>query len=274
MTTIEIFKCSDEIKKIETNVLDFSSAIEDLGPGAYTVFLIYPGKRILRYQHHFDRLRASCSALGIKFIHTPQELKNKIKAVLSRIEINNPRVCLLLPKAKAETCYFIIEQFCSLPKENYHDGVHVEYMVLQRKDPSVKNSSFLSDRKKIRNLYPDAHEILMCDANGYILEGLSSNFYAVLDGEISTAEEGVLSGISRSILLSVAKKEFSVNYHPIHYSEIENISEAFLTSTSRGVLPIRQIGSLKVGTRFPGDVTKRLQALFNEQIEKELVSLD
>jgi branched-chain amino acid aminotransferase len=275
MTRVQVFECLDETIKIKTTeVKDFSSAIEEFGPGAYTVFLIYPGRRILRFRHHYNRLQMSCSSMGIEFNWAQKDLMNMVKAVVSKTDIDNPRICLLMPKANSGNFYFIIEQFSPLPKKAYQNGVRVEYIVLQRKHPLIKDSSFISERKKIRKIKPDAHEILLCDADGFFLEGLSSNFYAVLDGEIYTAGEGVLSGISRSILLSVAKKELPVNLRPLHNSDIDIITEAFLTSTSRGVLPIRNIGSTRIGSKTPGDVTKRLQVLFNEQIEKELEPLD
>lgn len=45
------------------------------------------------------------------------------------------------------------------------------------------------------------------DACGSLFEGLSSNFFAVLDGTLYTAGEGVLAGTVREVTLQVAARE-------------------------------------------------------------------
>ena len=45
------------------------------------------------------------------------------------------------------------------------------------------------------------------DAGGALYEGLSSNFFAVLDGTVYTAGEGVLAGTVREVTLQVAARE-------------------------------------------------------------------
>ena len=49
--------------------------------------------------------------------------------------------------------------------------------------------------------------MLLADGEGRILEGLSSNFFAVVGGAVQTAGEGVLAGTVREVALLVAERE-------------------------------------------------------------------
>jgi len=89
------------------------------------------------------------------------------------------------------------------------------------------------------------HELLLLlqDSEGNILEGASSNFFVLLsDGKIETADAGILSGSMRKLVLGVADKNgIPVSYKAPRFDESDRWQAAFLTSTSRLVLPIDEI---------------------------------
>ena len=49
--------------------------------------------------------------------------------------------------------------------------------------------------------------MVLVDSCGGLYEGLSSNFFAVANGTIYTAGEGVLAGTVREVALQVARRE-------------------------------------------------------------------
>ena len=123
----------------------------------------------------------------------------------------------------------------------------------------------------------------MVDEAGRILEGLTSNFFAVKGGELWTNEEGVLSGITRSLVLDEAVRiELPVNYKSIMITEIPILEEAFITSSSRGILPVKQIDDVYIGSGQPagpgkpacpcqpGPITKRLVDCLEDRIRNEV----
>jgi branched-chain amino acid aminotransferase len=104
-----------------------------------------------------------------------------------------------------------------------------------------------------------------------LLEGLSSNFFAIKDNQLWTEDKRVLSGITRQIVLDIAVSEaFPVKLTGISRAELSGISEAFLTSVSRGILPIRKIDQWVIGDGEPGLITRKLMTFFREKIESEL----
>ncbi len=62
-----------------------------------------------------------------------------------------------------------------------------------------------------------------------ILEGLSSNFYAVAGGTIFTAEDGVLSGTTREYVLTLIRSlGLPIVFRPIHLLDLHSTDEAFV----------------------------------------------
>jgi branched-chain amino acid aminotransferase len=118
-----------------------------------------------------------------------------------------------------------------------------------------------------------AYEGLITGPKGEILEGLSSNFYAVLDGELRTAEEHVLHGISRRIVLEIAEHRLPVDLQPVTLADLPDASEAFMSSSSRGILPVIAVNDTIIGNGKPGPVTSELVQAYDAWVEDHLEPL-
>ncbi len=83
---------------------------------------------------------------------------------------------------------------------------------------------------------------LLYHHNGFISESPRSNFFLVKNNHtLVTPADGVLAGITRKKLLQVAAKHFRVEERPISFSELAEAKEAFLTSTTKQILPVSQV---------------------------------
>jgi D-alanine transaminase/branched-chain amino acid aminotransferase len=81
--------------------------------------------------------------------------------------------------------------------------------------------------------------------DGLISECPRSNFFLVTaDNRILTPAAHVLKGITRKKLIELAEKEFVVEERDISLDDMHSAKEAFITSTTRQVLPVRQIDSI------------------------------
>jgi branched-subunit amino acid aminotransferase/4-amino-4-deoxychorismate lyase len=109
------------------------------------------------------------------------------------------------------------------------------------------------------------------DEDGRILEGLTSNFFALKGGVLWTNEGSVLSGITRSLVIDVAAESgLKINLESVTTSEILQIEEAFITSSSRAILPVVQIDDFVIGDGKPGQVTCKLMHLLERRIRTEI----
>lgn len=101
--------------------------------------------------------------------------------------------------------------------------------------------------------------------DGYAIEGSSSNFMAVIDGEIRTYPKCnyILGGITREVVLDLARKlGYPVREEGVRLDELSRATEAWVTSTTSEIMPIVKIDTQVVGTGKPGPVAQALHAEF------------
>jgi branched-chain amino acid aminotransferase len=168
----------------------------------------------------------------------------------------------------------MMQPFTPLPKETYTRGVAVITAELTRHDPRLKDTSFIFESQSARSQVGNGvYEILLTKA-GAIYEGMTSNFYAVNPaGELITARNGILLGVTRRAVLRLARGQgMPVQYRSPKISEI--FSEAFLTSSSRGVVPIVKMDGVSVGQGTPGVWTKILISAYTSYVTEKSELLD
>jgi branched-chain amino acid aminotransferase len=115
-----------------------------------------------------------------------------------------------------------------------------------------------------------ANDVLLVSDEGEILEGSSSNFFAVLDGVLRTAHEGVLAGTTRAMVLDVAEGLLPITCTPVRVDDIARLQEAFVTSVGRAVLPVVSIANQAVGDGSPGPCTQEIRRRYRRALEAEL----
>jgi branched-chain amino acid aminotransferase len=168
------------------------------------------------------------------------------------------RIRLILTKTDGAV-YAGVQPFDPLPRSIYENGVNVISVELARQSPRVKDTGFISSSVDQRSYVGrDVFEILLTK-NGKILEGMTSNFYAVIGNTLVTAQSGILLGVTRRVILKLARGQgmsLHVEYRAPKINE--KFDEAFLTSSSRGVVPIVSIDNKSVGQ---GRVGKRVEML-------------
>src|SRR4029453_6098072 len=139
--------------------------------------------------------------------------------------------------------YVAAEPLKPLPAEVYENGVRVETIQIHRASPHLKSTAFIgisaSERKHIAQ--EGIFEALLIK-RGKILEGMTSNFFYVKDNILYTAQRGILPGVTRRTAIHLARgRGVDVKYQPLKLDQLSNVHEAFITSSSRGVVPVRQI---------------------------------
>jgi branched-chain amino acid aminotransferase len=254
----------------DVHTLDGASAC--LPGGAYTTLRTFAGHKALRFSDHLQRLEQTASLAGQPQVLDEQALRRALRSLLSDIppgEEVRIRLTLDLERSPGDL-YLAIEPLVTPPPEAYQRGVRAITCDLQRQLPKAKLTRFIGRSAPLRqSLPPDVNEAIMVDASGRFLEGLSSNFFAVLEGELWTAEQDVLSGITRALVLECARQAgIPLRLEPPRRQDLPNFTEAFITSASRGVLPLRQIDQTVIGTVCPGPLTRSLIHAYQARIEK------
>lgn len=107
--------------------------------------------------------------------------------------------------------------------------------------------------------------ILMAD--GFVREGASSNFFAVKNGGIVThpLDAHILPGVIRDRVIGLAlAAKIRVDERPLREAELFDLDEAFITSTTQGVMPVSEIDGRVIRNSRRGEITTELQTRFDQ----------
>jgi len=103
-----------------------------------------------------------------------------------------------------------------------------------------------------------ASDVLYCK-DGVVSEFPRCNFFIVKkDGSVATPDKNILRGVTRMKILSLAAKHHRSESGKITLDDVRNAKEAFLTSTTKRIVPIVQIDDMIIGDGKPGPVTLSL----------------
>lgn len=246
---------SEEIYFPDASSLD--AITRQLPEGYYSTFRTYDAcTRVVGLSAHIRRLpNADASSL-----------RRHLNQLLEPYHADEARVRIM--EMRQGRFYISIEPLKRLPPDVYEKGVRVETVEIQRESPRVKSTAFIgaSDEERKKIAKSGIFEALLVK-NGRILEGMTSNFFYVQDGILHTARRGILLGVTRTMVIRAARgRGVEVRYKPLKVDQLSAVEEAFITSSSRGVVPVVQIDEVAVGQGRVGALTKQLSAAYEAYV--------
>ncbi|HMN30242.1 MAG TPA: aminotransferase class IV, partial [Caldilineaceae bacterium] len=234
-----------------SNLLDL---YHDVALGVYSVLRTFQHNKFLHLDDHLARTIASMRLLGWQETLDLPALRYTLHQVCSEYPADETRVRIDFLAAPAQhlgsdsRLLVGLIPFTPLPQSYYTEGVAVGFTPgLARPNPRAKTADFAVVRQRLAPS-DSWYETLLVNEQGQILEGVSSNFYAVRAGTLFTAGAGVLEGITRHILLTLAQQALiPICLKPVSIDDIPHLDEAALSSSTRGLLPIVVIDDHVVG---------------------------
>jgi len=247
---------------ISTNPYQVSSlaaAVAHEPRGVYTVARTFHADHALLFDAHLDRLEESARLVNIPLKIDREWLRAAMRELLHQAGYPDAKFRLTVPRETPDLIYFAFERLNPVPEAIMRQGAHVITSPIVRENPVAKTTDWMIVRQPtFNNLPPGVYEAILVSKEGKVLEGLSSNFYGVLDGVLYTANEDVLGGITRKVLLEILPEIVPVHLTALHQDDLPRLSDAMLTSSSRGVVPITCINHQPVGG---GSVTPLITAI-------------
>ncbi len=251
---------------------DMRLASSALPSGAYTTFRTYQGNRILRLWDHLRRLELTVQLLGKEGALNDDEVRHWLAVALHRAGNAESRVRLTFTPPDL---YISVEPFQPYPLRWYEEGVRCMSVPAHRDNPQAKSTSFVSVAAQAYQSLPhNVHEGLMLGEDGSVLEGLSSNFFAILEDAhgqptLYTEEAHALRGVTRMLVLELAENILPIVRRGPHYDDLRRAKECFITSVSREIMPVVQVDNIVIGDGKPSPITRRLMQAFQEMIARE-----
>lgn len=273
-----------DVKRIDSPHQSLAEAAhEEPTNGVYLVARTYHGGRVLELDAHFDRLERSAAARGHQIDLPRARIRSVLRDMLREVApvSGDGRFRVTAVLDDVPWYRLAMEPATGVDPELLQYGVHCSLRRgTVRADAEVKSTAWLVHRRQLNGPGSDGesdgdavYEHLLAREDGAILEGASSNFYACIGPVVRTADEGVLHGIARRIVLSVIDEidtDVAVDFNPVTISDLEAgaIDEAFITSATRGVVPVRSIDSVELGD--PGPITGKISRHYEAWLERHL----
>lgn len=266
-----------------------SLSIEDraalFSDGVYEVVLI-EGGRLIDYAAHIERLKRSLAGIHMAMPFSEKALATIIRELIRRNGASKADAALYLQVSRgvgkrnhlfpANARPGVVMTISKLPRPKETErteGVkvitHPDLRWLRRDIKSISLLPNVLARQKAAE--SGAREAWLIDARGVVTEASAANAYIVdAKGTIIThpADTNILSGITRDAVLKLARKaRIKVLEKPFTLKQALAAKEAFITSTTAGVLPVAAIDKTRIGA--PGAVTKKLMALYRDYCENQ-----
>jgi D-alanine transaminase/branched-chain amino acid aminotransferase len=141
----------------------------------------------------------------------------------------------------------------------------------QRQLPHVKSLDYMMPIYLHRRLVERGMDDLLYLNNGHLRECPRANVFIVTaTGQLATASDGILPGVTRSHVLQLAHGVVDAAVRDVTLAEVREAREVFITSTTRKIVPVCQIDGQRVGNGMPGPVTTLLMNRLNAYVEAVL----
>ncbi len=280
MLSIQLWKLSGPLYQhleqiqLDPKIVTIDTLANSLSTGVYTTFRTYYQYKTYPIHVHIERLENSANLKGNKLRLDADSIQKALHRIVYQYSAHEKRIRINVDLGDPSfDVYISIEELTTPSIEEYSTGAHAITKPFERNNPQAKSTSFLADALAIKKSIPSGvNEVLLIDRNGDIREGLSSNFFMIKDGKIVTSGDDVLQGITRTIIMDEANAiKIPIELKNPSYTDLSSCDEAFVSSASRSLLPLRKIDDIIIGKNVPGELTRQLTKRFWERIERETV---
>jgi D-alanine transaminase/branched-chain amino acid aminotransferase len=165
----------------------------------------------------------------------------------------------------------IIQSPLQLPAPGtFEKGIRLVSYPHQRQLPDTKSIDYLMAVWLQPYIKEHGADDVLYHKEGAISECPRSNFFIVTANDaVVTPSENILKGVIRGKVLELAGRQLKVEERPVLLEEVWKAREAFITSTTKHVLPVVQMDGQAVGDGTPGRVSRWLNGELGELVKRE-----
>jgi branched-chain amino acid aminotransferase len=255
------------------------------GEGIYETLRTYNGRPFL-FDRHMRRLRNSARMIALPVQFTDDEMESQIRATMGAARLGGEAyIRVLVTRGVGDLTYdlkatptpsvvIIVKAQTDPPAEVYELGVRVVIVDVVRNhpgsvNPMIKSNNLMNSALAMQEaLASGAFEGVMRNYRGELAECTTSNLFVIKNGEALTPplDAGLLPGITREFVFDIgADRNIPVREAVLRDNDLFAADEAFLTSTTREIVPIVTVNDRHISSGTPGAVTRALMGAFRHK---------
>ena len=255
-----------------------------LADGVFETMRSHNGK-VFRLEQHLTRIEG---ALRVLEIPAPAELRDWVSAAIRGAHAPDASIRLtvtrgvgpggvMVPADPVPSVIVTVAPPPAFGSAIYEAGLTAQTASGRRNEHSMtaglKTLSYTDSVAAMLEVRRDgADEALFLDTEGHCSEASASNFFAVIDGQIRTPPTAcaALPGITRAAVIELAAgMGLTVNDGPLDPARLKFATEAFLTSSLRGIAPLVRLDGVPIDTGKPGKVTLQVMKAYAHLVARE-----
>lgn len=254
------------------------------GDGVFDTLFAMHGY-VFKLQEHLLRLEWSAKTIGIDIGLTREELTALVLEAASRNGLRDAYIRVVLtrgmtgeplldPRGAVRTLIILVRPYLYLSSpEKIEKGLSAKTVTIRRVgsqalDPRIKSNNYLNIiLAKMDATAAGCDAGLILDDQGRVCEGPGYNVFLVREGTVVTPRESALAGITRATVFELCD-ELGIPWREDALWPYDCLvaSEAFLTSTAGGIMPVTWVDGHPVGDGGLGPVVRRLRRAYDEMI--------
>lgn len=225
---------------------------------------------------YLDRFRRSAGRLNIDLAVTDDTLTERIDTLLEANDAPESAVRLVLTGGysadgftpAASNLLILQHEAPSYSESLFQQGAHLMTHRYVRDIPDVKSTNYAMVLALLPQLEQLGAQDVLWHDGARIAESSRSNFFVVdRDRNLRTASNQVLYGITRKHVIDLAKEVMTVEEGEVPLDLLKGAQEAFVTSTTKGVMPVTRIDGKPIGAGAPGPITQQLARRFAAHVD-------
>jgi branched-chain amino acid aminotransferase len=261
------------------------------GEGVYETLRTYNGQPFL-FDRHMRRLRNSAGMLALTVPLADAQIDDRFRETMRAAGLGEQGqreayIRILVTRGIGELTYdlaacpvpsivVIVKPNVDPPAEAVERGVTVALVGVVRNHPGsvnplIKSNNLLNNALAMQQAFKrGGFEGVMRNYRGELAECTQSNLFIVKDGVAQTPpiDAGLLPGITREFLFEVgAANGIPVREQVLRDDDLFGADEAFLTSTTREIVPIVQVDDRRIGNGTPGAITRALHEGYRKKAQ-------
>ncbi|MBL0882202.1 MAG: aminotransferase class IV [Chitinophagaceae bacterium] len=261
------------ISYINGTFIDSTAAsipVNDLGlQRGYGVFdfLRVKGSQPLFLQQHIDRLYRSLEYMRLQLPYSKEELITIIQSMIHQNQLQHSGIRITVTGGASPDGYtpvephlIIVQQPIPEPPDNMLTSPYqlVTYSY-SRQLPEVKTTDYLMALWLQPWIKKQNAQDVLYHSDGWVSECPRSNFFIITpDNVLVTPDSGMLKGVTRANILSVAREIMQVEERSVNLEEIRTAKEAFISSSTKRIIPVSAIDDMHLNTYSSNSISAQL----------------
>lgn len=280
--THRTFGINLELVPAERATIPFTDLIVRRAYGAFDFLRVVDGVPLF-IDDHLARFERSADLLDLSPRPTHEALKRHVADV---IDANGPGdfgIQLFLTGGDPTDNFtpttprtlVLVDDLAPYPASDYANGVSILTHRYVRDLPEAKTTNYFTAVRHARTLREAGAADLLYHDGTHALETTRCNlFIADRNGTLHTAADGMLPGVTRRRVLRALDGDTPVAVGPVTMDSLWDAPEVFLTSTTKGVMPVVRIDDHTVGDGVPGPITRHAMEQFGRHRDAWLAEHD